>query len=68
MKLFIFEYVDALTQSYHDGGGLVVVAKDLESAKLLQPAIKDTEPTIVYDLPAKYKEEASYVFPDTGCC
>jgi len=28
MTLFIFTYVSELTDSYHSGGGLVVIARD----------------------------------------
>lgn len=32
MKIFIFENVGTLTESYHEGGGLVIIANDLEAA------------------------------------
>ena len=67
MKLFIWESLDGLTDSYHDGGGLVVVAEDLDKAKTMNEAIGDNLPDKVYDLKGK-NEEAVYVFPDSGCC
>lgn len=67
MKLFIWDYLCELTDSYHNGGGLVVVAEDLDKAKALNGAIGDNPPDRVYDLKGK-NEEAVYVFPDSGCC
>lgn len=67
MKLFIWEYLGCLTQSYHDGGGLVIIAEDLDRAKVMNGAIGDTVPDKVYALKGK-NEEAMFVFPDEGCC
>ena len=35
MKVYIFKEVEQLTDNYHEGGGLVVVAKDKEHVKEL---------------------------------
>jgi hypothetical protein len=70
MKMFIWEYVSELTVSYHDGGGVVVVASTLERARELLPpncsAVKE-DPGAVYVL-AGPVEERVYAFPDAGCC
>jgi hypothetical protein len=75
MKIFIIENIRGqLTNRYHDGGGLAVIAKDLEQAKEIIKVDKDILPieedwnnAIVYEL--KDCEVATYyVFPDAGCC
>lgn len=70
MKLFVFDYISDLTNSYHSGGGLIVVAEDLEAAKAVNPNIRDQQPDKVFDLPKKHDKDAGYqtVFPDEGCC
>jgi hypothetical protein len=62
--------LSGLTDSYHDGGGLIVVAESLEEAQKVNPAIGKTNPDKVFDLPKKYDKEAGYqcIFPDSGCC
>ncbi len=82
MKIFILQNIgENLTNNYHDGGGAVVIADDLESAKKVlretndndweefYPHIDDKywENTIVYDLKDDCKPIA-YIFPDAGCC
>lgn len=74
MKLFILD-VAQLTSAYHSGGGLVIVARDIERAKeIIDGYSKDTEPTqdewdsaTIYDLYGDYEEE-TYFFPNAGCC
>lgn len=74
MKVIIFEYVCELTDRYHDDGGLVIIAKDIESAKALiskdkyiRPTKEEWEKAIIYDLKDEV-EERYFVFPDAGCC
>lgn len=74
MKLFIFERVDDCGSGcYHPEGGIVVVAKDLEAAKLQVENIggslteEELNDVSVYEL-ANNNEEEIYVFPDAGCC
>lgn len=74
MKVIIFEYVSELTNRYHDDGGLVIIAKDIESAKALiskdeyiRPTEEEWEKAIIYDLKDEV-EERYFVFPDAGCC
>ena len=42
MKIFIFEYIEQLTNNYHSGGGLVVIAADKRDAKDNIEARNDT--------------------------
>lgn len=75
MKVFVWQYVDGVSQSYHDGGGTVVFAKDLQRAReLLQEAggvqkncgaFKE-EPD--YEASVYGQEEKVFIFPDAGCC
>ena len=74
MKIYVFEYVDKLTEFYHCGGGLVVAAKSKEEVNKLiseYPNIKlsedDWNSVQIYDL-ASTVESKVYVFPDAGCC
>lgn len=73
MRLFIWKSVANLTSNWHDGGGLVVVAQDLDEArKRLAETCSGCEaltadPDVVYAL-ADAVEAATYVFPDAGCC
>jgi hypothetical protein len=77
MKLFIWKSVRNLTENYHSDGGLVVVAKDLDDARIflknhLNYAEADceaftTDPDATYEL-ANNHINAFYVFPDAGCC
>lgn len=69
-KIWIFEDLDQVSGNYHSGGGLVIVAKNIEMAKLLVSQDNDIE-ILDWD---KSKvgdttlDKAIYVFPDAGCC
>ena len=74
MKIFILEEVRYLTSRYHCDGGLVIIAKDLSSAKELiksdeyiRPSEEEWENAKIYELKQEYKEQY-FVFPDAGCC
>lgn len=67
MKIFIWQDLENLTRSYHDSGGLVVVAESLERAWQLNAACKGVVPDKVFELVGDASEE-SFVFPDAGCC
>lgn len=75
MKLYIWEDLGGLTESWHDGGGVAVVAETLDEAKALIPRYgdykdKDTdigEPTAVYELKGDHNRKV-HVFPNAGCC
>lgn len=75
MKIFIWERVENLTDSYHHEGGLVIVAESLNDARALYlkeyPNMKDCEaleidPDFSYSV---ISDEAKvFLFPDAGCC
>lgn len=70
MKLFVFNCLSGLTNSYHSEGGLIVVAKSLAGAKKINPNIGDAKPDKVFELDEKHEKDAGYeeIFPDAGCC
>ena len=83
MKVFIWQMLDKVSNSYHEGGGLVVIAESLERAIALaeapQPkrylpdeteegvAVVNDDPTRVIDC-ADDEAEGVFIFPDAGCC
>lgn len=73
MRLFIVEAVEKLTTREHSGGGLVVIAEDLEAAKAAAAPevdqVTDDEwaAAKVFEL-AGTAEPGLWVFPDAGCC
>ena len=76
MKVFIWECVGSgLTGNYHSGGGVTVIAKDLERAyELLRQRVDDPKNCDVFaskpDFTASVveTEEKVFIFPDAGCC
>lgn len=66
MRVFIFNYVDDLTSSYHSGGGLVVVTDTIERVNEMFPQTIGVEPDDI--LETTETVEKSFVFPDAGCC
>lgn len=75
MKLFIWEDIDGITDMWHDGGGLVIVAEDLADALAQWTARSEIggtrdvlpEPDQVYELTGE-SERKVFVFPNAGCC
>lgn len=83
MKVFIWNHIAELTDSYHSNGGLVVVANDLQHAIELAEhygedddyndghRIKFTDdekqPDNEYEIIGDVDPEV-FVFPDAGCC
>ena len=74
MKIYIFEYINQLTNSYHTEGGLVVIAKDKRRAKqiiamddFIDISEDEWKKVKVMELAKDYKEEC-IIFPDAGCC
>lgn len=74
MKLMILEYVEELTDRYHSGGALVIIAKDIKRAKELisndkniKPTERDWNEAIIYEL-KNDEEERYFIFQDAGCC
>lgn len=76
MIILIFDFIAELTSSYHNGGGLVVIARCIESAKKLIKTdgyirITDNEwsHVIIYPLQETIDtEEKLFIFPNAGCC
>lgn len=70
MKLFVWNYLIGLTDNYHDGGGLVIIAEDLVEANLL--VTSETEFNEVLPLPDLTRECEGPVYikvhADAGCC
>jgi hypothetical protein len=72
--IFIFD-VAQLTENYHSGGGLVVVAESLDAAVDLAQKDENTRLTPeeiaavkVFKLADKKTPAQVFVFPDAGCC
>ena len=74
MKIFVFERIDKCSDNYHEEGGLVVIAKDVEQAKELLKTDNSIEVTdeewqnvesfaLVDNVEPKF-----WVMPDAGCC
>lgn len=74
MRLFIWKFVNNCTSNYHNGGGVLVVAPDLDAARVW---IK-TRDDIPVECGAHQKApdierecegpELVIVFQDAGCC
>lgn len=72
MKVFVWENISELTDSYHSGGGLIVFAETLERA--IELAIADGVTFDESELTAddvrivEGGEEKVYIMADAGCC
>ena len=74
MKIFILQQVEKCSNNYHEGGGVVVIAEDIEHAKKVLSedkniSITDSEwrESVMFKL-AKKTEPCFWVMPDAGCC
>ena len=71
MKIYIWENVTAVTNNYHDGGGIAVIAESREAARALLPYKKCgahvAEPDAEYEIAGDAAPRV-FVFPDAGCC
>ena len=77
MKAFVFENVDKVSENYHEGGGLFIIAESEEQAKELiekekyiEVTDKEWETVLTFDLDEREKQynKSIIVFPDAGCC
>jgi len=76
MKAFIWSYVEHITNNWHDGGALLVIAPTLEEARKLgaekhgNDGVKpdlSKEPDFTFDAPT-HTEPSTRAFADAGCC
>ena len=72
-KMFVWEDVDGLTHNWHDGGGAVVIADNLEVARELLRTngvhgrdVFVREPNFAASVAGE--EDRVFIFPDAGCC
>lgn len=72
MNIYIWKSVSALTSSWHDGGGCVVIAEDLALARkmIAEEAPKCEALTAIPDEVYAIKDASPklFIFPDAGCC
>lgn len=73
MKVFVWEYINQLTDNYHSGGGLVVVADNLADATFLAENEGVTFAQEEINTFIEYKTDDSavekvFIFADAGCC
>jgi hypothetical protein len=74
MKLFVWEHVSALTERYHDGGGVTIIAESLEAARKMYMEdgglqgcdLMTEQPDLECEVSAT--EPKLFVFPNAGCC
>jgi len=74
MKIFVFKRIDKCSDRYHEEGGLVIIAKDVEHAKELLKTDKSIEvtdkewETVESFALADNVEPKFWAMPDAGCC
>lgn len=75
MKMFIIQSCSQLTDSYHSGGGIAIIASDIDDAKKLVFGvdcieISDDEwkSAEVFELADKNTPTNFWIFPNAGCC
>lgn len=74
MNVYVFEYIDQVSDNYHSEGGLMVVAQSVERAQELIDAESNVEVTseewaeVIVIKAADTEQERLIVFPDAGCC
>lgn len=74
MKAYVYERVEAITENWHDGGGLLIIT-DRGPAKAWREFVKGKSDEITRALPkpdlvfaTSATKERVIVFPDSGCC
>lgn len=81
MKMFIFEDCCQLTDSYHSGGSMVVIARDSDHVRELLAEYEsvsltdiDWDEALTYSVgtdpfdPDAAVEPRVFIFPNAGCC
>jgi hypothetical protein len=79
LNVYIWHNLERVTDNYHRGGGVVVIAASLDDARAAFLAhyqrcyetdegsdIETSKPDAVY--PCESDETKVFVFPDAGCC
>ncbi len=73
--LFVWESVSGLTENYHDGGGVLAIADNLEFALgLLAKSVPNPKGCEAFKqspdftAPVVTNEDRVMIFPDAGCC
>lgn len=74
MKMFVFEYISKVSDRFHSGGGLMIVAKDkeqvielIEEYGIIEITEEEWKDVIIYELKNNEKPRI-FAFPDAGCC
>ena len=71
-SVYVWEYLDGITDNWHHGGGALVVAESLDDAKAA--LIEESSLSEVTDPPDFVGELVDdfplqvMLFPDAGCC
>lgn len=73
MKVFIWHNVE-VTENYHSGGGLVVIANDEKEARdsankvIGVNLLAEEAPDVIEYLLKDSTKPVVYIHPDAGCC
>lgn len=70
MNLYVWNGIGGITDNYHDGGGLMIIAEDLAAASEL---LRGVTPLKDFPKPPDLVRECNgpseiKVFPNAGCC
>lgn len=71
MKVFVWDYINYLTNNYHSSGGLIVFADNVERAMELaiSKGVTFSESEVPCDVRiVEGGEEKVYIMADAGCC
>lgn len=81
MNVYVWDYLKRMSDSYHDDGGVVVVAESVEKARELlrtkdehgytpvpgDSDVFDREPEVTYPTAGEVAARV-FTFPNAGCC
>jgi hypothetical protein len=75
MFVFIWDYLEMVTDRYHREGGLVVIAENITRALEMANAqgvvflSDELKPDLCYEIECSEDAEAKvFIFPNAGCC
>lgn len=72
MNIYVWDYTSPVNDSYHDGGGVLIVAPTLERARALwdgDPKALTADPDYSWPTVDTYTGPTKVIiFPDQGCC